>query len=518
MEKFFHNIPNQWSDEFKSSSVLMGRISMDNGRIFLISADQIMRNYLKSFISHFDHKLFMPLNPEAFWEELETVKPSVVVYDLWRINPNTLDYLRRLKQLGESTKVILLAGAMQLPVLKDLSSATSWKIVTKPFLPQELKTSILEAFGKLRNTILGPTDLVPQTAVTGHKGYHPQLLLETSRRMQEVRAIIDHVANTNVTILIRGESGTGKELVARSLYESSNRSGKAFITVHCPAIPEGLLESELFGYEKGSFTGAFRRRPGKFEMANHGTIFLDEIGDIPFELQSKLLHVLQRGEFALLGGNELKVDVRILAATNKDLEKAVAEGTFREDLYYRLNVVSIFLPPLRDRKEDIPLLIERFIQKYNQQFNKECQMLGAGTLKRLMDYNWPGNIRELENLVKRIVIMGHEETIVQQYQNESRLPVNPKSVPVLAAPAEAHPPVEDKSQPSGNHSSFLPLKHVAREAMKKAEGEAILRALEQTHWNRKAAARLLKISYKALLYKIRQCNLEGEPGPSEPVR
>ena len=518
MEKFFHNVPNIWTADLKSPRDLMSRISMENGRIFLISADQIMRNFLKSFISHFDHKLFMPLNPEAFWEELESVKPSVVVYDLWRINPNTLEYLQRLKELGNSTKVIILAGTIQLPVLKDLASVNSWKIVTKPFLPQELKTSILEAFGKLRSTALGPTDLVSQKPVAGHKGYHPQLLLETSNRMKEVRAIIDHVANTNVTILIRGESGTGKELVARSLYESSNRSGKAFVTVHCPAIPEGLLESELFGYEKGSFTGAFRRRPGKFEMANHGTIFLDEIGDIPFELQSKLLHVLQRGEFALLGGNELKVDVRILAATNKDLEKAVAEGTFREDLYYRLNVVSIFLPPLRDRKEDIPLLIECFIQKYNQQFNKECQRLSASTMQRLMDYNWPGTVRELENLVKRIVIMGHEEMIVQQYQNERRSPINSKSVPVLSSPTEPHPPAEDNSQSSGDHSSFLPLKHIAREAMKKAEGEAILKALEQTHWNRKAAARLLKISYKALLYKIRLCNLDGEPGPSEPVR
>lgn len=490
---------------------------MEDGRIFLISGDQIMRNYLRSFISHFDHKLFMPLNPEVFWEELESVKPSVVVYDLWRINPDTLEYLQRLRQLGDSTKVILLTGPTQLPLLKDLSSTTSWKIVTKPFLPQELKTCILEAFGKLRSAVLSPADLVTQTPVTGHKGYHPQLLLETSHRMREVRAVIDHVANTDVTILIRGESGTGKELVARSLYECSNRAGKAFVTVHCPAIPEGLLESELFGYEKGSFTGAFRRRPGKFEMANHGAIFLDEIGDIPFELQSKLLHVLQRGEFALLGGNELKVDVRILAATNKDLEKAVGEGAFREDLYYRLNVVSIFLPPLRERKEDIPLLIECFLQKYNQQFNKECHRLNAGTLQRLMDYNWPGNVRELENLIKRIVIMGHEETIVRQYQNESRPKMHPKSVPAPSTSAEPHPPVAEKLQESGLASSFPPLKHVAREAMKKAEGEAILKALEQTHWNRKAAARLLKISYKALLYKIRQCNLEGEPDPSEPV-
>lgn len=490
---------------------------MENGRIFLISGDQIMRNYLKSFISHFDHKLFMPLNPEAFWEELESVKPSVVVYDLWRINPSTLEYLQRLKQLGDSIKVILLTGEMQIPLLKDFSSVSSFKIVTKPFLPQELKTCILEASGKHRSAVLGPTDLVTQTPVTGHKGYHPLLLLETSRRMQEVRAIIDHVCNTNVTVLIRGESGTGKELVARSLFECSNRAGKPFVTVHCPAIPEGLLESELFGYEKGSFTGAFRRRPGKFEMANHGTIFLDEIGDIPFELQSKLLHVLQRGEFALLGGNEQKVDVRILAATNKDLEKDVAEGVFREDLYYRLNVVSVFLPSLRERKEDIPMLIDCFLQKYNLQFNKECNRLNAGTLQRLMDYNWPGNVRELENVIKRIVIMGHEDVIIQQYLNEPRAKINTKSVPALSTPAEFLPPVAEKLQDAGRYSPFLPLKHVAREAMKKAEGEAILKALEQTRWNRKAAARLLKISYKALLYKIRQCNLEGEPDPPEPV-
>ena len=517
MEKFFHNVPNKWTDDFKSLGVLMGRISMENGRIFLISGDQIMRNYLKSFLSHFDHKLFMSSNPEAFWEELEAVKPSVVVYDLSRINPKTLDHLQRLKQSGDATKVVLLTSAMQLPLLQDLSGMTSWKVVTKPFLPQELKTCILEAFGKIRSAVLEPTDHVTQTPVTGHKGYHPQLLLETSRRMQEVRAIIDHVANTNVTVLIRGESGTGKELVARSLFECSNRAGKPFVTVHCPAIPEGLLESELFGYEKGSFTGAFRRRPGKFEMANHGTIFLDEIGDIPFELQSKLLHVLQRGEFSLLGGNELKVDVRILSATNKDLEKAVSEGVFREDLYYRLNVVSIFLPPLRERKEDIPLLVECFLQKYNQQFNKEVHRLNAGTLQRIMDYNWPGNVRELENLIKRIVIMGHEETIIQQHLNEGRTKINAKPVPVLLAPPEPQPPVAEKIQAAGHHSSFLPLKHVAREAMKKAEGEAILKALEQTRWNRKAAARLLKISYKALLYKIRQCNLEGEPDPPEPV-
>jgi two-component system response regulator AtoC len=517
MEKFYHNIPNQWNYNFRVSATMLGDVPMENDRIFLISADQTMRNYLKSFISHFDRQVYLPSDPENFLEELESVKPSVVVYDILRINPETLQQLQVLTRLGTSAQVILLSGQIQISLLEDMTRTASWKILTKPFLPQEFKTSILEAFGRLRGFVLTPAEIVAQTTVNGKKGYHPQLLLETSPRMQEVKAVIDHVANTDVTILIRGESGTGKELVARSLFECSNRAGKPFVTVLCPAIPEGLLESELFGYEKGSFTGAFRRRPGKFEIANHGTIFLDEIGDIPFELQSKLLHVLQRGEFSLIGGNELKVDARIVAATNKDLEKAVAEGTFREDLYYRLNVVSIFLPPLRERKEDIPLLIECFLQKYNQQYNKECDRLNPATLQSLLDFNWPGNVRELENLIKRVVIMGREDMIVQQYLNESHKKIKPKSSPVASAPVESHSSATEKLGEPINRSSLTSLKHVAREAMKKAEGEAILKALEQTRWNRKAAARLLQISYKALLYKIRQCNLDGEPDPSGPV-
>jgi two-component system response regulator AtoC len=496
---------------------LLDGVPMDKGRIFLISGDQIMRNYLNSFISHFDQQVYLPSNLSNFSEELESVKPSVIVYDIVQINPESLQHLQLLSRLAGSVEIILLSGQNQIPLLKDLNHSATWKILTKPFLPQEFKSCILESYGKIRGVTLTPAEMIAQTTLNGKKGYHPQLLLETSPWMQEVKAVIDHVANTDVTILIRGESGTGKELVARSLYECSNRSGKPFVTVLCPAIPEGLLESELFGYEKGSFTGAFRRRPGKFEIANHGTIFLDEIGDIPFELQSKLLHVLQKGEFSLIGGNELKVDARILAATNKDLEKAVAEGAFREDLYYRLNVVSIFLPPLRERKEDLPLLIECFLKKYNQQYNKECHRLSASTLQGLIDYDWPGNVRELENLIKRVVIMGREELIVRQYLNESSKKVKPKSMVAVSDPDESIPAPAGKTQEPEVNFSLPSLKHVAREAMKKAEGEAILKALEQTRWNRKAAARLLQISYKALLYKIRQCNLDGEPDPSGPV-
>jgi len=516
MVNIYHNVLSDWNNRIRLATPKLGGVPMNEGRIFLISGDHTMRNYLKSFISHFEQQVYLPSNPSNFYEELETIKPSVIVYDIVEMNPETVQHLTTLSRLANSVEVILLSGQKSIPLLQDLPRTNAWKTIIKPFLPQEFKATILESYGKMREVTLTPAEIIAKTTFNGKKGYHPQLLLESSPRMQEVKAVIDHVANTDVTILIRGESGTGKELVARSLYECSNRSGKPFVTVLCPAIPEGLLESELFGYEKGSFTGAFRRRPGKFEIANHGTIFLDEIGDIPFELQSKLLHVLQKGEFSLIGGNELKVDARILAATNKDLEKAVAEGTFREDLYYRLNVVSIFLPPLRERKDDIPLLIEGFLQKYNKQYNKECHHLSAGTLQSLIDYDWPGNVRELENLIKRVVIMGREDLIVRQYLNGSGKMMKPKSVAPAADPVETRPS-DEKTQEPAVISSFLSLKHVAREAMKKAEGEAILKALEQTRWNRKAAARLLQISYKALLYKIRQCNLDGDSDSSEPV-
>lgn len=517
MEKFFHNIPDSLTATNRFAAVRLGDVPMNKGKIYLVAGDPIMKNYLRRFISHFDHKIHTPEKLDDFLGDLKAVNPSLIIYDLWRNNANTLQSLQIIKQLEKSIPVILLTGEIHLPMIKDLEGSDSWKIIKKPFLPQELKTSILEALGKQRGIVLTPAEVLRQYSANGKKGYHPQLLLETSQRMQEVRAVIDHVANTDVTILLRGESGTGKELAARSIFECSNRSAKPFITVLCPAIPEGLLESELFGYEKGSFTGAFRRRPGKFEIANHGTIFLDEIGDIPFELQSKLLHVLQRGEFSLIGGNEQKVDVRILAATNKDLEKAVANGAFREDLYYRLNVVSILLPPLRDRKEDIPILIESFFQKYNQQYNKDYRELSASTMGSLMDYDWPGNVRELENLIKRVVIMGNSDTLVHHYLKDNSKNIRPKSVRIRPAPADLQILQDESSQNSAGPVALRSLKEVAREAMRKAEGEAILRALEQTHWNRKAAARLLEISYKALLYKIRQCNLEGGPDSSNPV-
>jgi transcriptional regulator with PAS, ATPase and Fis domain len=322
-------------------------------------------------------------------------------------------------------------------------------------------------------------------------------LLCLSPKMKEIMMIINQVAPTNIKVLIRGESGTGKELAARTIYARSLRREKPFIKVLCAALPEGLLESELFGYEKGAFTGAMRRKPGKFEFANHGTIFLDEIGEINPALQAKLLQVLQDGEFSRVGGEtDVKVDTRVLAATNKNLEKAVAQGAFREDLYYRLNVVSIHLPPLRERKEEIYFLVEYFLDKFNRQYNKNVQRISPETMKLFMDYDWPGNIREIENSIKRIVVLEKEDIVLSTLTaNEEQ---QPKSLQPSPLPQTVSVPEKE------NHYS---LKDVGKEAASKAERELIRNILYQTHWNRKRAAEILQISYKALLYKIKKYDL-----------
>ncbi len=324
------------------------------------------------------------------------------------------------------------------------------------------------------------------------------LLLGNSRRINDIKNIIRRVAQPDITVLLRGESGTGKELAAQAIYRHSNRKDKPYVKVLCAAIPEGLLESELFGHEKGAFTGAHRMKPGKFEFANRGTIFLDEIGDVPQSLQSKLLQVLQDGEFSRIGGREVEVDVRVIAATNKNLERAVVAGTFREDLFYRLNVVSITMPSLRERKEDIPILTEYFLQKYCNIYNKDHRPLSQETMDRFADYRWPGNVRELENIVKRIIVLGSEKVELSGCSE---------------ADASA---VENVAQVQMGHNDnksidtiFKPrrLKEIAQEAVSKAEEEAIRKTLLLCKWNRRKAAEMLAISYKTLFYKMRQYNL-----------
>jgi transcriptional regulator with PAS, ATPase and Fis domain len=328
------------------------------------------------------------------------------------------------------------------------------------------------------------------------------LLLGNSPEIMEAKQIIHRVSKTDVTVLLRGESGTGKELAAQGIYRCSHRGKKPYVKVLCAAIPDGLLESELFGFERGSFTGAYRKNPGKFEFANHGTIFLDEIGEIPHALQAKLLQVLQDGEFSRIGGRDVKVDTRVIAATNRNLEKAVSCGTFREDLFYRLNVVSVVMPPLRKRKSDIPILTDFFIEKYSQQYNKNFKKISDKTVDSMLRYSWPGNIREMENLIKRMIVLGSDQIDIppdpppkdnqaERIQGSSHLT---QPLPSM------DPPLEGKDNN---------LKEVVRVASRKAEKETIHRVLEETRWNRRKAAKILGISYKTLLQKLKMCNLEG---------
>jgi transcriptional regulator with GAF, ATPase, and Fis domain len=364
----------------------------------------------------------------------------------------------------------------------------------------------------------------PERVVHSSRRFYGKLL-GTSEKMREVRELIARVADTDVTVLIRGESGTGKELVARAVHDASPRHERTFVKVNCAALPAELLESELFGFERGAFTGAIQHKPGKFEFANHGTMFLDEISEMGAPLQSKLLQVLQDGEFARLGGRQdVRVDVRVVAATNRDLEAAVAEGQFREDLFFRLNVVCITLPPLRQRRDEIPALTDYFLRRYSEHYNKPPLALATDTLRLFAEYDWPGNVRELENIVKKMVILGSDTAIRRDIADaiagralrvgpipalQSAAAATPAPPPAAAAGApRAAAPVPPAPPAAAPQTFSGSLKDIGRNAAREAERELIFRTLQQTRWNRREAAEILGISYKALLYKIKEAELD----------
>jgi DNA-binding NtrC family response regulator len=323
--------------------------------------------------------------------------------------------LAAFKKIDKEVPVILISGQGGTHTVVQAMKLGATDFVCKPFENEELEVVI---GGALKQRQLSQEVATLREQLKEQSRY--TMLFGHSERMLEVADLIERVSDTDVTVLIRGESGTGKELVARALHERSLRREKPFVKVNCAALPTELLESELFGFEKGAFTGAIQHKPGKFEFANHGTMFLDEIGDMSFPLQAKLLQVLQDGEFSRLGGkNDVQVDVRVITATNKDLETAVADGSFREDLYFRLNVVTINLPPLRDRREEIPLLTEHFLKKYSVQYNKPLTAVTPELSLMFMQYEWPGNVRQLENLIKRMVVLGSETAILHELQQPS---------------------------------------------------------------------------------------------------
>jgi two-component system, NtrC family, response regulator AtoC len=316
-----------------------------------------------------------------------------------------------------------------------------------------------------------------------------QIFFGPSAAMQAVRQRVDRAACLNVPILILGESGTGKEVLARFIHSRSPWSTGPFVKVNCPAIPGTLLESELFGFEKGAFTGAHASKPGRMEMAESGTLFMDEIAELDSSLQAKLLHVLQDGRFTRIGGHEERsMGARVVCATNRLLQQEIANGSFRADLLYRINVITITLPSLRDRREDIPYLVEYLRNQFSQRFGREAAPLSEETLHLLKQKDWPGNVRELENSIARYVVLGSEETFYGE-----RIDRHPAHV--------AYEP---------NADGHIPLKHIAQQAIRRMEHDVILRVLQANHWNRRKTAEVLKISYRALLYKVRQAGLPAK--------
>jgi two-component system response regulator AtoC len=429
-----------------------------------------------------------------------SLRPQAIMLDLDDTEAGALDVLHQLHLESPEAPLIVLSTNNDAALAVKAMRAGAFDFLVKPVLPQALRDAISRGLSQTgRDPAL---DLSPTSVAEGDRSpYNLDLLFRGSERMRAVEDIVRRAADTNVTVLLTGESGVGKEMVARAIHQISGRLDKPFVKVNCASLPAELLESELFGHEKGAFTGAHRRKPGKFELAHQGTFLLDEIGEMPLSLQAKLLHVLQDAKFFSVGGTELiTADVRLIAATNSNLAVLVANGQFREDLYYRLNVVTIPIPPLRTRREEIPSLVRHFLGRFCKQYNRSTPTISPETMRLFQEYPWPGNVRELENMIRRLVVL-QSELLVQE---EIALRMDkPQATP------PSHTFVPPKDPNPSRPGRDLGLKEIAKKASMAAEAAAIKEVLERVRWNRAETSRLLKISYKALLYKIKQCGLDG---------
>jgi two-component system, NtrC family, response regulator AtoC len=482
-------------------------------RALIVDDDANMGRFLNSHLAQRGFDVSNAATGEEAIRMFRVYDPALVLLDLSSPGMSVLDTLERIKQIKPDAGVVMLSAEHDPEMIFRASKLGADDYLSKPFEAKELDLRINKILNKQRLS-----NEVPQLRDQVRRNSDFAGLFGTSPRMEEVKYTIEQVADTTATVLIRGESGTGKEVVARMIHAQSGRGEKPFVKVNCAAIPHELLESELFGYEPGAFTGANRQKLGKFDLANAGTIFLDEVSEMHPALQAKLLHVLQGGEFSRLGGKrDISVDVRVLAATNKPLERAVEEGFFREDLFYRLNVITIHIPPLRERREEILVFLEYFLRKYSEFYGKHPVPFGNAAIGRMLEYSWPGNIRELENLVKRYVIVGNEAQIIRELSTHkpiisSTSGSNPYWVlragksngdqPRGGPPASAAIPINVPIT-STDEAEAPSLLDIGRRAAMSAEREAIERVLTQTRWNRRQAAKILKISYKALLNKLK---------------
>ena len=437
-------------------------------KILVVDDEAIVRESLRDWLSDCGYQIFTAENGHQALEIIEKERLSIVITDLVMPGMDGIELMKRAKDIIPNIGVIIITAYGSITTAIAAMKEGAYDYIEKPFCPERaelLVQKLVEHQGLIEENISLHQKL--------EERYRFENIIAKSPKMQQVIEVIKIVARSNATVLIMGDSGTGKELVARAIHAQSHRRGKPFIAISCAALPESLLESELFGHEKGSFTGAYAQKKGKFEIANRGTLFLDEIGEMSTNIQVHLLRVLEEKEFTRVGGNEMiKVDVRVVSATNKDIRKAVASGQFREDVYYRLNVVTIELPPLRERKEDIPLLAEHFLKKFALENQKKITGFSPDATDFLLKYEWPGNVRELENAIERAVILAQNSNIEVTDLPHQNLPLARS-----ASPAKR---------------------------LKEAEKNHILNILTEAEGNYSEAARILGISRMTLYNKARE--------------
>ena len=455
-------------------------------RILVVDDEEQMRDLLAKVLERKGFQTSVCGDGTEALAFLEKEPVDLVVTDVRMPGLGGMEALRAVKELNPDIVVIIMTAFGSIDQAVQAVKEGAYDYINKPFKIDEMLLTIEKALDERR--LRHEVSTLRQEI---HTRYHFENLIGKSRPMQEVFGLIEQVAGSRSTVMVYGKSGTGKELVAKAIHYNSQRSTKNFVPVNCAAIPAELLESELFGHERGAFTGAIATKVGKFELATSGTLFLDEVGSMRLDLQAKILRALQEREVERVGGSRtIKIDVRVIAATNRDLKKAIEEGTFREDLYYRLNVVPITLPPLRQRREDIPLLVEHFIGKYNREFARKVKGFSAGATAALYHYDWPGNVRELENVIERAVALAQSETI--------SLRDLPLEISILGGDV-----IEDI------HKAGLSL----REARGHFERQYILNILEKVQWNQTEAARVLGLHRNTLAWKLQRLQIDSRAQP-----
>lgn len=457
---------------------------MESKLVLIIDDEENMRYMLQLTLENEGYKVELASNGTEGIEKIQQSHFDFVICDVKMPKVSGLDVLVSVIESSPNIPVIMISAYGTIDTAIQAMKQGAYDYVMKPFKHDEILLTLKKA--EERERLRLENQFLRQEV---EKKYRFENIIGKSSQMQEIFRKIEKITNYKTTVLITGESGTGKELAAKAIHYTGNRKNASFVAVNCGAIPRDLLESELFGHVKGAFTGAINHKIGLILQANSGTLFLDEIGELPLDLQVKLLRFLQEGEIRRVGDTRtMKVDVRVIAATSRNLVEAVEQGLFREDLYYRLNVVPVHIPPLRERREDIALLIRHFLKKYTREMEKDIQHISDDTMRALLEYEWKGNVRELENMLERAIVMTEGTIITTEYLPDELLKTH--SQIILKIP-----------------ESRFSIKNVSKEVVQIAEKTLISRALKQTENNRTQAAKLLQISHRALMYKLKEYDL-----------